>query len=401
MKIIPSSWRRHHVATISIFLVTVALIAGMAGCDGNGSDPYADYIKIYNWTDLDNIRNNLVAKYILMNDLDSSTAGYSELVGPTANGGEGWQPIGTEDDWFTGSFDGQGYEIRELFIDRPSEVLVGLFGYVDEEGIIANIGVVNATVTGNMGVGSLVGDTVGNVTNCYATGNVTGDHWVGGLVGANGGDVGNSHFTGSVTGNGTGEVWGSTVGGLVGFNGGGTGTVNNSYSTGSVTGYGDCAGGLVGGSAGATVAESYSTSSVTGYGQGVGGLVGVNGGTTVSDSYATGDVAGTSYVGGLVGGNANQGTVSDSYSTGNVTGNEEVGGLVGYNIGTVSNSFWDIQTSGQATSDGGTGKNTAEMQDIATFSAWDISAVALNETNPTYIWNIVNGVTYPFLSWQS
>ena len=96
--------------------------------------------------------------------------------------------------------------------------------------------------------------------------------------------------------------------------------------------------------------------------------------------------------------------MSNSYSTGSVTGGVNVGGLVGrdYN-GTVSNSFWDTETSGQDTSDGGTGKTTAEMKDIITFldAGWNIIAVALNETNPAYIWNIVNNVTYPFLSWQS
>jgi len=79
---------------------------------------------------------------------------------------------------------------------------------------------------------------------------------------------------------------------------------------------------------------------------------------------------------------------------------------VGLNEGTgpVSNSFWDTQISGQATSDGGTGKNTTEMQDIATFSGagWNITAVADSSTrDPAYIWNIVNNVTYPFLSWQA
>ena len=57
----------------------------------------------------------------------------------------------------------------------------------------------------------------------------------------------------------------------------------------------------------------------------------------------------------------------------------DVGGLVGRNYqGTVSNSFWDTETSGQATSAGGTGKNTTEMKDIATFSGagWNIIAVA-------------------------
>jgi hypothetical protein len=87
-----------------------------------------------------------------------------------------------------------------------------------------------------------------------------------------------------------------------------------------------------------------------------------------------------------------------------VTGATLVGGLVGVNIGTISNSFWDTETSGQSTSDGGTGKNTTEMQDITTFSGagWDIIAVANPGTrNPSYIWNIVDDETYPFLSWQS
>jgi len=49
------------------------------------------------------------------------------------------------------------------------------------------------------------------------------------------------------------------------------------------------------------------------------------------------------------------------------------------------------------------GLSTVSEQNIATFSgaAWNITAVALNQSNPAYIWNIVNGVTYPFLSWQS
>jgi hypothetical protein len=44
------------------------------------------------------------------------------------------------------------------------------------------------------------------------------------------------------------------------------------------------------------------------------------------------------------------------------------------------------------------------MQDIATFSgaAWNVTTVSgIGERNLSYIWNIVNGVTYPFLSWQS
>jgi hypothetical protein len=352
-----------YVKRLSILLITVALIAGMVGCDL--FSPSQD-LEIRDWYDLDAIRNNLRGHQILMNDLNSTTAGYTELASPTANGGKGWQPIGTLDNPFSGTFDGQGYEIHDLFINRLDEDFVGLFGVVNEGRPIEDIGVVNADVTGYEYVGGLVGGNVGTVSNSYSTGSVSGNKYVGGLVGYNeGARMSNSYSTGSVSGN-------RYVGGLVGLNGE-VGTVSNSYSSGNVTG-------------------SY----------GVGGLVGGNV-DTVSNSYSTGSVSSNSSVGGLVG--RSTGTVSNSYSTGSVTGNEGVGGLMGWNEGTVSNSFWDIQTSGQATSDGGgTGKNTTEMKDITTFSGaagWNIIAVATDQTNPSYIWNIVDHVTYPFLSWQS
>jgi hypothetical protein len=473
---------------ISILLITVALITGMVGCDGgNGPDPYADYIKIYSWTDLDNIRNNLVAKYVLMNNLDSTTAGYEELASPTANGGKGWDPIGT----FTGTFDGQGYEIRDLFINRPGEDCVGLFGYVAAGGVIENIGVVNTNVTSRGNVGSLVGWNVGTVSNSYSTGSVTGDWSVGGLMGVNaGGTVSNSYYNyDEVLINGENII---TTGALFNedfqqwlannkfldiderlsqengyyminnvsdfkqllafgqddslkfrlkddldlattpnfyipclageFDGNGHKISNLSFNFDFVTNVGlfgylvpggkvtqlgvenvsitgsGAVGGLAGGNGG-TVSNSYSTGNVTGI-DCVGGLVGIGSGN-VSNSYSSGNVTGLGNVGGLVGQNA--GNVSNSYSTGSVSGDSDIGGLVGDNYGTVSNSFWDTETSGQATSAGGTGKTTAEMQDITTFSgaAWNITAVANpGIRNPSYIWNIVDDVTYPFLSWQ-
>ncbi len=104
----------------------------------------------------------------------------------------------------------------------------------------------------------------------------------------------------------------------------------------------------------------------------VGGLMGYNWGT-VKNSYATGDVSGDWYVGGLVGEN-DEGSVDNSYATGSVSGEVFVGGLVGWNEGTVDNSFWDIETSGTTSSDGGVGKTTAEMMDINTFTdvGWDM-----------------------------
>ena len=343
MKITLSSKRHHYLAIVGIFLITVALVVGMVGCDP--TPPPSQNLEIRDWYDLHAIRDNLVGHHILMNDLDSTTAGYGELASPTANGEKGWQSIRTEGDGFTGTFDGQGYEIRDLFINRPDEFHVGLFGLVDKGGVVENIGAVNVTVTGDFFVGGLLGRNYGTVSNSYSSSNVTGNDFIGGLVGAN-------------------ELL--------------EGTVSNSYSTGSVTGE-----------------------------EVVGSLVGRNYGT-IADSHSNGNVTGEWIVGGLVG--TNVGNVTKCYSTGSVTDTSSVGGLVGENTfeeeppleGTVSNSFWDTETSGQATSDGGTGKNTTEMQDITTFSGagWNIIAVAPGSTNTTYIWNIVNNVTYPFLSWQ-
>jgi hypothetical protein len=100
----------------------------------------------------------------------------------------------------------------------------------------------------------------------------------------------------------------------------------------------------------------------------------------------------------------NRGIVNNSYSCGNVSNHSRVGGLVGWNKhGTVSSSFCDVEGSGIGESDGGTGKTIVEISDVATFSggSWNIVAVADTCTrNSSYIWNIVDGETYPFLSWQ-
>jgi hypothetical protein len=243
--------------------------------------------------------------------------------------------------YLAGEFDGNGHKIFNLNFEFEFASYVGLFGYLAPGGNITRMENVNVNVAGNYYVGGLVGFSVGNVSRSYSTGSVTGNRSVGGLVGYNLGTVSSSHSTVCVTG-------AQRVGGLVGWNDYGLdsdGIVSNSYSTGSATGN-----------------------------WGVGGLVGVN------------------YY-----------TVDNSYSAASVTGHDYVGGLVGQGDYTVSNSFWDRKTSGRAFSDGGTRKNTAQMKNIATFTGagWNITAVANPGTrNPSYIWNIVNGATYPFLSWQ-
>jgi len=385
--------------------------------------------EIRDWYELHAITNNLSSHYVLMNDLDATTAGYEELAGPAANEGKGWEPIGIYESGgsfapFVGTFDGQGYEIRDLFIDRADEMAVGLFGAVvgwDEGGVIENVYVMNANVTGDVGVGGLVGLNGGTVNSCCSNGNITGGSRVGGVVGLNIETVKGCSFEGMVTGYyilvggvvgynmdhvsssySDGSVMGGLgVGGLVGLN---DGTVGDSGAGSDVTGD-EYVGGLVGHNQEGTVGNCYSSGNVTGDLR-VGGMVGFNDyGGTVARSYASSSVAGDTLAGGLVG--YNRGIVRNSYSRGSVSGNSSVGGFVGGNDGVVRDCFWDSEASNMETSDGGLDRTTAEMMSIMTFTEtktqgldapWDITAVGPGETDDTYTWNIVDSESYPFLS---
>ncbi len=90
------------------------------------------------------------------------------------------------------------------------------------------------------------------------------------------------------------------------------------------------------------------------------------------------------------------------YSTETVTGNEHAGGLVGNNDNSeIRNSFWDIESSKQLFSAGGTGKTTAEMQTASTFleAGWDFVDEPANGTYD--LWWILEGQDYPRLWWES
>ncbi|MGH2306901.1 GLUG motif-containing protein [Aliarcobacter sp. ERUVET-8] len=218
---------------------------------GTTLNPYT----ITNWTQLQNINNsNILTKnyyFNLLNNLSSSTSDYTNLASNTANGVLGWNPIGDNTNRFTGTFDGKGFTISDLYINRPSEDNIGLFGYESSTSSIRNLGLVNATVTGKDFVGGLVGTKYGLIENSYAIGTISGDSKVGGLVGDNNAKIENSYATGEVRGN-------SRVGGLVGQNNG----VNiiNSYASGTVTrlsGNDTNFGGLLGYANFGTISNSY------------------------------------------------------------------------------------------------------------------------------------------------
>ncbi|MGC1172853.1 beta strand repeat-containing protein, partial [Polaromonas sp.] len=82
-----------------------------------------------------------------------------------------------------------------------------------------------------------------------------------------------------------------------------------------------------------------------------------------------------------------------TYATGAVSGTSALGGLAGSASGTVTNSYWDTATSGQAASAAGTGRTTAQMRQQATFAGWDVGATGGTST----VWRIYEGMTGPLL----
>jgi The GLUG motif len=316
--------------------------------------------------------------------------------------------------YFTGVFDGGGHTISHFTYTATDVNSIALFGNV--RGLIENVGVIDPNIEAATrdGVAPLADwiNEGGSMRGCYVRGgSVSGSEWVGGLVAYNTGTITDCCSTTAVDGQ-------DEVGGLTGYN---DGVIVGCSSAGGVTGP-RCAGGLVGWNDN-TISGSHSTAEVTGDSE-IGGLAGQNNGTVrsagstgrvtgvndvaglvgrsygvISNCYATGEVSGDLYVGGLVG--FHLGTVTNCYSAGTVAGNLNVGGLIGAGFPEdVLGSFWDIETSGQPTSAGGTGKTTTEMQKAQTFldAGWDFVGETDNGTED--LWRILDGLDYPRLSWE-
>jgi hypothetical protein len=378
--------------------------AGFMGGDGSTEDPY----QICSWTQLDNMRNNISADYIMVNSLSSADSDYAGL-------GDNWTPVATSaTEEFTGNFDGKNNTISDLIITphdfNPGYTdYVGLFGVMG--GNISNIGLININISSDGAlIGALAGYTADeiSITNSYSTGEITAEpSLIGGLIGefVSSGSISNSYSEVNIN-----SPLSDIVGGIAGYS---IGSILDSYATGNIIAFGD-AGGLVGMQRGQSITNCYATGNVTASDNYIGGLVGFLGqDIIISNSYATGNVSGFNSVGGLVGLGA--GTILNSFATGNVTGTSDVGGLVGwlassgelsnsYSIGlvsgniqthgligsfsgNVSSSFWDIETSNHPESHEGTGTTTLAMQTPTTFTdaGWLDS-----------IWNFVEG-EYPTL----
>ncbi len=398
--------------------------------------------------ELQQMNQDLNGVYVLTADIDcTETATWNsgegfEPIGKQPNGG-----LGTP---FTGILEGGGYRIFNLTINRASLAYMGLFARIDNGGEVHHLTLIRPTVVGKQFAGALagfidygtkithcaalsvtvsalshVGGLVGfsrrsvfeqnNVTgtisntgdytggligygsigitidNCEASVDVTGIKYVGGLVGGLFTSNQNSFIHRSTA---FGNVAGSAyVGGLLGWNAPNTNEivlVSQCTAFGNVTGSGGMyVGGLVGDNQG-TIVQSRALGFVISTGSYTGGLVGRSVGEIIH-CYARGDVSGMQYVGGLIGGTLTGSRaviIAFSYATGQVTGSSFIGGLIGQrDADIIFTSYWDVETSAQAGSDGGTGATTAQMYQTGTYAFWDFNCV----------WEIQNGVSYPVL----
>jgi hypothetical protein len=178
--------------------------------------------------------------------------------------------------------------------------------------------------------------------------------------------------------------------------------VTNCYAIVNVTGDGNSIGGLIGRNYYLGISDCYAAGNTVSSGNDVGGLVGYNCRGIVINCYSAGIVEGENNVGGLVG--LGSVKITNCYSTVSIVGDAHVGGLVGRNgchydyCGTIKNSYWDIETSGESDmcgyqEEGATGCDpnyglpTIELHQQSTFTGWDF----INT------WNIGENQTYPYL----
>jgi len=313
------------------------------------------------------LNTNPAGNYILMGNIDLSSLG--TLSNSLVSGN------------FTGSLDGNGYEISNLKIAESSakststNVHTGLFSNLGVGANISNLILKDCNVTtsdtlsawdtqeasrtNTAGIltGFISGATIDNVTVVNSTVNT--DHAAGGLAGImSSGSVTNCSTSGSVTG-------ACFTGGLIGQIQGGGIDICNSSATVQGDNY---VGGLVGESLTSghpIVSRSYATGDVSGINE-VGGLMGRNHNAVLQDCYTTGDVSGSNYVGGICGDNMDNPAIINSYASGNTSGSFAVGGLVGsmLNVGSITNSFW-LGNAGVASNASGTLTNVQHLASMA------------------------------------
>ena len=184
---------------------------------------------------INNDRESLAGYYVLENDIDLTD--YLAYGGEGYNDNRGWNQIGIyhdlendpERDSFTGTFDGNGHIISGYFENRADDLAhnEGLFGYITNQGLVKNTGVVGKGKTqGRNFIGGFVGFNYGTIRNCWSNVNISNKHEdkifhsIGAFAGANAGTIEGCYSLGLAEGD-------TLVGAFVGKN---YGDISNCFS---------------------------------------------------------------------------------------------------------------------------------------------------------------------------
>ena len=351
--------------------------------DGTQGNPY----QIETAAQLDLVRDNLNANYIITNDIAFDESDFSE-GGQFYNNGNGWLPIGSSGSPFTGSVNGNNHVISGLFVSSE-DAYSGLFGYTSGakiSNLSVNGEITVAVVSTEANVGGLIGySTSGSVSNCASDCTISvskksstsnARQYVGGIIGysnnttisgceSQGSVESTSSYSsaGGIAGNSTGSVTNCTN----------SGSVKAKYLSGGILGSGSCsncsnsgkievlgvtttdsgspniaAGGIVGSGScskcsntGAVISTAYSRDS------NAGGIAGF--GTNISEctnagyveakhpNYGQGDIQ--------AGGIAATGSATKCINNGEITGSgipssgARIGGIIGFNGGSGTVSY--------------------------------------------------------------
>jgi hypothetical protein len=164
--------------SIALFVFAQVSFAQFSGGSGTKSDPF----QVATAVELDSVRHHAGHYFLQTADIDLSGTVYDQT---NSASNMGWVPLGENyKTIFSGQYDGGGYAISNLFVERLDSNYVGLFGYT-EKLVLKNITLVDAYVSGGIGVGLLVGFVEeGSIINCKSSGEAVGtESYTGGLVG--------------------------------------------------------------------------------------------------------------------------------------------------------------------------------------------------------------------------
>lgn len=241
--------------------------------EGTVENPYqiSNTDELYWFVGQVNRGGNASANAILTDNITVNTGVLDENKNLASKGDlTEWEPIGTSDVPYTGTFDGKGYTISGLYFNNPSESNVGLFGYIEANGKISNVGVLDSYFKFDMLGGGVCGtNNGGELQNCSNSSTVIGIRIAGGVCGTtySGGTIKNCKNTGYVKGT------SGFAGGVCGYNSGTS--IINCFNEGTVEGEG-CVGGVCGINQEGTIKSCYNTGSVHGPDNFAGGVCGIN-----------------------------------------------------------------------------------------------------------------------------